>query len=112
MSDEVEMNYRNWSRKIRRFVDVQCCEELSARWNFTVKLLYQAERTAIQEAIETEYKSTRSCTLRAVHLKASNEAWTEIRIGISNQYSLDEWLVPAASTTRECASIQKASRKA
>lgn len=69
-------------------------------------------RMATQEAIDTEHERTRSCTLVVVHLNDSIKAWTEIRIGISNQYLLDEWLVPAASTTRGCASVQKASRKA
>lgn len=67
---------------------------------------------ATQEAIDTEHERSRSCTLVVVRLKSSIKAWTEKRFGISNQYRLDEWLVPAASGTEGCASVQKASRKA
>lgn len=69
-------------------------------------------RMATQEAIDTEHERTRSCTLVVVHLNSSAKAWTEIRIGISNRHLLDEWWFPAASTTKGCASVQKASRKA
>jgi hypothetical protein len=111
-SAEVGENCRNWYRKMQRLFDVRCCRignEILQRDCF-IRLNVRS-RSAILESTDEEYKRTRSCTLRVVHLNAGINAWTRVRIGIPNQYPTDEWLVPAACSTRECANTQWASRK-